>query len=201
VEESSGLRERKKAATRLALHEAALRLAVRDGLERVTVEAIADAANVSRRTFSNYFSGKEEAIYHGDAMRLRRILELVREQPAGEHPWAVLSRAAEAFIVELRTEANMAWLAQRRKLRRHPGLVAQQIAAYGEIERDLATALAERIGGGDVELRARLLGSTFLTTVRVAIQHWHEHPETPMLDVVRLAMAEATPVSAMAASA
>jgi AcrR family transcriptional regulator len=201
VEENPGLRERKKAATRLALHEAALRLAVRDGLDRVTVEAIADAANVSRRTFSNYFSGKEEAIYHGDAVRLQRILELVREQPTGDHPWAVLSHAAEAFTAELRSKENMAWLVQRRKLRRHPGLVAQQIAAYGVIERDLAAALTPRLSGGDVELRSRLLAATFLTTIRVAIQHWHEYPEGPMLDVVRAAMAEAAPVSGLAASA
>lgn len=190
------MRERKKAATRLALHEAALRLAVRDGLERVTVEAIADAANVSRRTFSNYFSGKEEAIYHGDAMRLHRLLELVRDQPTEDHPWAVLSHAAESFTDELGSEANLAWLAQRRKLRRHPGLVAQQIAAYGLIERDLAATLAPRLSGGDVELRSRLLASTFLTTIRVAIQHWHEHPDGPMLDVMRLAMAEAAPAQA-----
>lgn len=202
MEENPGLRERKKTATRLALHEAALRLAVSDGLDRVTVEAIADAANVSRRTFSNYFSGKEEAIYHGDAVRLQRLLELVSEQPAGDHPWAVLSRAAEVFIDELRSEENLAWLAQRRKLRRHPGLVAQQIAAYGAIERDLAAALGQRTNGSDAELRARLLAATFLTTIRVAIQYWHEHPEDgPMLDVVRVAMAEAAPASGLVPAA
>ena len=201
MEENPGLRERKKAATRIALHEAALRLAVRDGLDRVTVEAIADAANVSRRTFSNYFSSKEEAIYHGDAMRLHRILQLVREQPAGDHPWAALSHAAETFTNELGSKANMAWLLQRTKLRRHPGLVAQQMLAYGVIERDLVSALAQRMSGGDVELRSRLLAATFLTTLRVAIQQWHEHPDDgPILDVVRLAMAEAAPVSGLAAS-
>ncbi|GAB3960373.1 hypothetical protein GCM10027614_82070 [Micromonospora vulcania] len=80
--------------------EAALRLAVEQGLDGITVEAIADAANVSRRTFSNYFSSKEEALFHGDTMRLRRLLQLIREQPAGEPPWAVLSRAAERLTEE-----------------------------------------------------------------------------------------------------
>lgn len=201
MEENPGLRERKKAATRQALHEAALRLAVRDGLEKVTVEAIADAANVSRRTFSNYFSGKEEAIYHGDATRLQRILELVREQPGGQTPWAVLSHAADTFTDELRSKENLAWLAQRRKLRRHPGLVAQQIVAYGTVERDLAAALAQRMTGDNVSLKSRLLAATFLTAIRVAIQHWHEHPDGPLLDAVRIAMAESAPVSGLATAA
>lgn len=63
MDEITGLRERKKAATRLALHESALRLAAEQGPDGVTIEAIADAANVSRRTFSNYFSSKEEALF------------------------------------------------------------------------------------------------------------------------------------------
>ena len=94
VEEPPGLRERKKAATRAALHEAAVRLAAEHGFDRLTVEAIADAAGVSRRTFSNYFSGKEEALFHGDAERLRRLLELLAEQPADELPWTALAYAA-----------------------------------------------------------------------------------------------------------
>ncbi|MFC7467789.1 TetR/AcrR family transcriptional regulator [Actinomadura keratinilytica] len=53
-----GLRERKKAATRQAVHEAAMRLTREHGLDHVTVEAIADAAEISRRTFSNYFAGR-----------------------------------------------------------------------------------------------------------------------------------------------
>ena len=57
-----GLRERKKAATRQALHEAAVRLAIAHGPDRITVEAVADEAGVSRRTFSNYFANKEEAL-------------------------------------------------------------------------------------------------------------------------------------------
>lgn len=59
---SAGLRERKKLATKQALALAAMKLAVQRGLENVRVEDIADAANVSRRTFTNYFASKEEAI-------------------------------------------------------------------------------------------------------------------------------------------
>lgn len=56
------LRERKKAETWTALHEAAASLALQHGVEQATVEAIAASAGVSPRTFFNYFQAKEDAI-------------------------------------------------------------------------------------------------------------------------------------------
>ncbi|MFF5177844.1 TetR/AcrR family transcriptional regulator [Micromonospora sp. NPDC000316] len=196
MDEITGLRERKKAATRLALHEAALRLAAEHGPDGVTVEAIADAANVSRRTFSNYFSNKEEALFHGDTVRLRRLLQLVHERPVDEPPWTALSRAAERFTPEAFGGRDRFWLPRRRQLRGNPGLAAQQVAAYTAIERELATALVPRLTGADVALRARLLAATFMAILRVAIQHWIDHPDDQLLDTVRAALAEVAPPSA-----
>ena len=56
------LRERKKAETWAALHEAAASLALEHGVDQTTVEAIAASAGVSPRTFFNYFEVKEDAI-------------------------------------------------------------------------------------------------------------------------------------------
>ncbi|MGQ5264823.1 TetR/AcrR family transcriptional regulator [Micromonospora sp. ZYX-F-536] len=198
MDETTGLRERKKAATRLALHEAALRLAADQGIDAVTVEAIADAANVSRRTFSNYFSNKEQALFHGDTMRLHRLLQLIREQPATEPPWTVLSRAAERLTEEMfGAGPEISWLTQRRKLRGHPGLAPHQVAAYAAIERELAGELAHRLTGTDVALRSRLLAATFLAILRVAVQQWIEHPGDPLLETVRTALAEAAPATTL----
>ena len=185
-----GLRERKKAATRLALHEAALRLAARDGLDHVTVEAIADAANVSRRTFSNYFSSKEEALFHGDADRMRRMLQLLRDQPAGASPWAALSRAAQTLAAE--ADDDPGWLA-RRQVRAHPGLVPHQVAAYTTIENELAAELAGRLDGADADLRSRVLAATFLAALRIGVQRWIEQPRGSLLDTVRTALEHAAP--------
>ncbi|SBT41849.1 acyl-CoA-like ligand-binding transcription factor [Micromonospora auratinigra] len=191
--EIGGLRERKKAATRLALHEAALRLATEHGPERVTVEAIADAAEVSRRTFSNYFSSKEEALFHGDTVRLRGMLDLLRDRPADEPPWTALRRAALHLSADVYDDAALAWLTRRRQLHGHPGLVAHQVAAYIAIERELAGELARRLGGPDDALRARLLAATFLATLRVAVQHWLEHPDGPLADTLATALDLAAP--------
>lgn len=187
-----GLRERKKAATRLALHEAALRLATEHGLDRVTIEAIADAANVSRRTFFNYFSSKEEAVAYGDVVRLRRLLELIRDQPADAAPWTVLTRVTEDLVAET-YQPDPSWLAERRRFRAHPGLVAHQIAAHATVERELAAELAHRLTGPDAALRAKVLAATYLTAVRVAVQHWTDHPEGTLIDAVRTALRAATP--------
>src|SRR4051794_25693943 len=117
-----GLRERKKEATRLALHEAAVRLAVERGPDRLTVEAIADAVDVSRRTFSNYFAGKEEALLYSDRLRVRQLVELVEGRPAGEPAWAALSGAALELVGD--RHADPRWAAQVRMVRRHPSLAA-----------------------------------------------------------------------------
>ena len=180
MEPGTTLRERKKAATRRSLHQAALRLATARGLENVTVEDIADAVGVSRRTFSNYFANKEEAILHADRERTRRLLDLVRARPTDEHPWAALRHSAAELYGGLTLPE---WLAQLRLLRRHPSLMARQAADQMELEHELAVALLTR-GGTDEEL-ARLIAATFLSATRTAGALWLESGgELPLPEVV-----------------
>jgi AcrR family transcriptional regulator len=166
------LRTRKKAATRQALHEAALRLAMRNGLDGVTVEDIADEVGVSRRTFSNYFANKEDAVLHADRERMRRLLSLVRDRPAGERPWLALRRAV-GDLYQARPTPDPEWVEQLRLLRRHPSLLARQAADQMTLERDLAAVLTDRDKSVDEEL-ARLMTATFLATVRTAGSLWLE---------------------------
>jgi AcrR family transcriptional regulator len=185
---AAGLRERKKAATRQALHEAAVRLAARDGYDHVTVEAIADAATVSRRTFSNYFSSKEEAFVHGDLVRVRHLLDLVHDRPEREPPWTALVRAVERFTAES-DGLDRRELAARRELRRHPSLLPYQLAVYAAVERDLAAEVARRMPAGpDAPLRSRLVAATFLTAMRVATQQSLDEPDQAVADLVRRAV-------------
>lgn len=178
----SGLRERKKAATRLALHEAALRLVLRDGLANVTVESIADAADVSRRTFSNYFAGKEEALLHGDQVRMRDFLDTIRARPAGETPWTAMRETVHAMRDSFGARGPAA-TAQLRLLRKQPSLVIRQSAIFAELERELTLEFTAR--GTAPVLRARLLAAACLTALRVATAQWiDENGATPLPDLV-----------------
>ena len=182
---TAGLRERKKDATRLALHRSAVRLAIEHGAERVTVEAIADDAGVSRRTFSNYFANKEQALLHGDFERMRRLTEAVRERPPAEPAWTALTAAAERFygdLGDLDPEAVQRW----RLVRRHPALAAQHVHTFAALEQELSAAIAERVPD---PLRARLRAATYLATLRVSLDAWLDTPETSLATLVRRALA------------
>lgn len=185
MEPGGGLRERKKAATRRALHEAAVALTLEHGLDRVTVEAIADAAMVSRRTFSNYFGGKEQALLHEDRMRMERLVGMVRERLETESPWAALTAAALDLCADLGDPDR---LAAMRAVRRHPSLLSEQIALFTAAEDELADAVAGRAPDLD-PLRARLMAAAYLTALRVASHRWLDHPGTPLADAVAEALA------------
>lgn len=81
-----GLRERKKQATRRALHDAALRLALERGLEHLTAEEISAAADVSVRTFFNYFPSKDHILLAFGEMQLGKLDAAVAEARRTSEP-------------------------------------------------------------------------------------------------------------------
>ncbi|MCR6489586.1 TetR/AcrR family transcriptional regulator [Amycolatopsis sp. OK19-0408] len=177
------LRTRKKAATRQSLHEAALRLAMERGLDDVTVEDIADEVGVSRRTFSNYFANKEDAILHADRERTRMLVSLVENRPSAEKPWQAL-RSASGELFRAGAVPDRVWVAQLRLLRRHPSLLARQAGDQIALERDLAAVLTAR--SRDVpEESARFMAATFLAALRTGSVLWLEAPgEQPLPELV-----------------
>ncbi|MFB4318242.1 TetR/AcrR family transcriptional regulator [Actinomadura sp. 21ATH] len=166
-----GLRERKKEATRTALHEAAVRLTVERGLDDVTVEEIADAAGVSRRTFSNYFAGKEDALLYGDEQRLEKLLETFEAGPPGDSAWTAL-RGALHVLYEGQDEPDPQWAVKARLAKRHPSVLGRQLAHFAAFERRLAAAVAARDGLPETSVRARAMAAAFLTALRVGSLLW-----------------------------
>src|ERR1700722_6030577 len=84
------LRERKKLATRRSLRRVALDLVAARGFVHVTVEDIAEAANVSPRTFFNYFPSKEAALFGANPERVTALRERLIHTEPGQTALAAL---------------------------------------------------------------------------------------------------------------
>jgi len=95
--EDLGLRERKRRATRRALAEAAVRLFDRQGYEGTTVAEIAAAADVSTKTFFNYFPAKEDVLFINPQRRVDAALAVIAARH-GEPLADVLVAAVEQML-------------------------------------------------------------------------------------------------------
>ncbi|GAA3147242.1 TetR/AcrR family transcriptional regulator [Nonomuraea salmonea] len=117
-------RERRRAEKRQAIRVAAVRIALDQGLEAATVEAISAAADISPRTFFNYFASKEEALAPGPMWTPEEFIGLLQERPADEPAFESLKVVARTLAARLRPiMADMKPFAELR--RRHPELAAK----------------------------------------------------------------------------
>ncbi|MFI5054012.1 MAG: TetR family transcriptional regulator, partial [Acidimicrobiia bacterium] len=99
-----GLRERKKAQTRQALQDAAMGLFVQQGFEGTTVEEIAEACDVSPRTFFRYFPTKEEVLFGDSQERCASLLAVLAAEPPELPPLVALQGALRAIALDYRDE-------------------------------------------------------------------------------------------------
>ena len=184
-----GLRERKKLATKQALALAAMQLAVERGLENVRVEDITDAVNVSRRTFTNYFSCKEEAIASLNADRADRAAQVLRERPAGE---PLADSLAEVFAAQFQaaTGVDRERMGPVRLVIASPALRGEYLKTQVQAEEPLAKAIAERTGADPQrDLYPHVLAAAVMAAVRVATGHWIDTDATGSLpDLIRQAV-------------
>ncbi|GAB3985476.1 TetR family transcriptional regulator [Actinoallomurus acanthiterrae] len=149
-----GLRERKKQETRAALSWATIRLSVEHGWDGVTVEDIAAEANVSVRTFRNYFSSKAEAFVARHLDRMLHVADDLRARPADEPlPEAIRHALLARFAPEPgddRSPRSREWLDQWVKAIRlmitEPDVQGEFLKASVIVQKELAEAIAERTG-------------------------------------------------------
>ncbi|SMC89053.1 TetR/AcrR family transcriptional regulator [Kibdelosporangium aridum] len=97
---TEGRRERKKQRTRQALIEAAVELFEAKGFQDTTVAEIAEAADVSTRTFFLHFPTKEDVLLANAEWRFDLGVQAIAERKAGESVADVLRRAAQEMITD-----------------------------------------------------------------------------------------------------
>jgi AcrR family transcriptional regulator len=169
---TTGLRERKKLATRSALHEAALRLVAERGLAGVSVEDIADRADVSPRTFFNYFSSKDDAVLGLDPEASARQVAAFLARPGDETPVEALRSVARAQAEEMATDTDL-WPLRLKVIDTEPALLGRLAAVFGEGEKALAEAVAARTGTrAGTHAYPTLLAGVAGVAMRTALHRW-----------------------------
>src|SRR6185437_15256896 len=108
MSEDIGRREAHKRATRAAIKEAAMRLVAEQGFEATTVRQIADAAEVTERTFYRYFDGKTGLVADEALDWMERLHREIRERPGEEPPLQAVARAMVALAAEIRQNPESA---------------------------------------------------------------------------------------------
>jgi AcrR family transcriptional regulator len=151
----TGLRERKKAKTRAAIREHALRLFEEQGYAATTVDQIAEAADVSQSTFFRYFPTKEDVVLSDEFDPL--MVAALRAQPAELAPLEAIRRSLGELFGRLTDEQ---WAQERRRqqlIRSVPELRMRTQQQFAEAIVLLAEVVAERAGLPADDFSARVL--------------------------------------------
>lgn len=145
-----GLREQKRLATKRALQIALLRLALERGFDSVTVEEVAQAAQVSTRTFFNYFASKEEAVAVPHGSHELSPEEVARyEEGAGDPLTDLMLLIAGRTAGEEDFELHRL---RRELMMRESRLIGDKAGIMQRVREQLVDLIAERLRGD--ELRA-----------------------------------------------
>jgi AcrR family transcriptional regulator len=165
-----GLRERKKARTRAAIREHALRLFRENGYQRTTVEQIAAAAEVSPSTFFRYFPTKEDVVLQDDMDT--RMIEALERQPADLSPLSAV-RAAVRDAFASYTEADLEVIAETTLLSMTvPEIRARATDEFTRTIGVIGEALAKRAGRPADDLAVRTAAGAIIGVMMSLTMPW-----------------------------
>ncbi|WP_246078506.1 acyl-CoA-like ligand-binding transcription factor [Modestobacter excelsi] len=160
----------------------AQRLFIEVGFEQTSIDAIATAAGISRRTFFRYFASKSDVLFLEAPDELRRFRDSLDRAPA-EQPCreAMAGAVIEAFR---REPEDREWALQRAQVVRSvPALQAHSfvvtLAPWQRVATEFALARHPTM-----ELFARVIGHSVPAAIVAAHGHWLAHPETKLLAVL-----------------
>ncbi|RAS70742.1 TetR family transcriptional regulator [Lentzea atacamensis] len=182
------LRDRKKRRTRAALERATVRLAAEKGYDHVTVEEIAAEADVSVRTFFNYFVSKDEALIGADPETGPRMAERILAAPDEVTPFQAYRDSVLAEITDELNNARDLWLLRKEVLMQRPDLLVRAFANSAESEQLLANAVGRRAGLPESDLYPRLLVAAGSAAFRCAVTRWALDDSVALGDLVRDAL-------------
>ncbi|MCT9139144.1 TetR/AcrR family transcriptional regulator [Streptomyces violarus] len=165
------IREQTRSVVRALLTKTALELFATKGYDDTTLEEIAAAAGVSKRTLFNYFRNKEDLALNGLSEQGELIAARLAERPADEDPWTSL-RAAFQVLEEIDLTAE-------RRLEMTTLLFGNESLRAGHAEKqarwqDLFAPLIEpRLPDCDHRaLQARAIAAAAITCLQAAAEEW-----------------------------
>jgi AcrR family transcriptional regulator len=170
-----GLRERKKARTRLAIERAALELFAERGFAETTVEEIAAVCEISPRTFFRYFATKDDALYADSDRRLAALVDEIRLRLTWQPPFAAVRDAILNVVDDYQGDRQSAEL-HTRVLARNVGAFTRSLDRQHVWEEAIFAALTEsprtpaEAGAGIVDLR--LVAGAATAALRAAVHVW-----------------------------
>lgn len=168
-----GLRERKKLETAKRIVRTAIALFVERGFDNVSVQEIADAAEVSKMTVFNYFGTKEDLVFRPMEEHFSDAVRAVRERKAGESAVDAVRRqflemaGARDPAVGLHSEPFVRQL--RELVMGTPVLMERAFLAAQKGTRDLAAHLAEETG----DLMLATVAASMISAARNALIEEH----------------------------
>lgn len=166
-EQTVGLREKKKRQSRIAMHRAALELVSEHGLGGVTVEAIAQRAGVSTRTFFNHWATKESAIIGVTSTGGVEIAETLRQRIEEVGPRLALRDVLRDAVASAPVDPQLREL-KKEVMAKEPRLHSLSSGNLLSVQTEMVEAVAEALDGEDAHERAMLAVQIGFAVTRTA---------------------------------
>ncbi|MCM3923118.1 TetR family transcriptional regulator [Frankia sp. AiPs1] len=171
----TGLRERKKAKTRAAIQQEALRLFREQGYEATTMEQIAEAAEVSQSTVFRYFPTKDELVVSDEQDAF--FLEAWRAQPTDLPVLLALRRAIQETLAGLSPEEFRAQRDRDVLMVTVPGLWAASLGNVTQTTQMITSLVAEREGRAESDPGVRALSAAIFGVILSTMIRWAQDPD------------------------
>jgi AcrR family transcriptional regulator len=163
--------QRRRDRTRSALTAAALELFRTKGYDATTVDEIADAADVSPRTFFHHFATKEEVLFGGHEERRKELISTLEDRLETDSVWTATCTAMMTVVDAFETDP--AFFRERARLyAREPGLRAAVLSINDRLVNEMTEVLATKLRCRPGALRPRLIATLANGAMRSAIDSW-----------------------------